>query len=111
MYSRYRRASAIAAGSSAATLSTWIANTFAPARSAPAAAEMVDTLVSWNVSILFTIGGDGTQRGAHEIAQEIRKRKVVVHTTLSVGGEVCARGEVVAVQVPNRLLAKITGAR
>ncbi len=32
--------------------------------------------------------------------KEIRGRKVVVVTTLSAGGEVCARGEVVAVQMP-----------
>jgi acyl-coenzyme A thioesterase PaaI-like protein len=32
---------------------------------------------------------------------EIKGRKVVVRTTLSAGGEVCARGEVVAVQVPD----------
>jgi len=31
--------------------------------------------------------------------KEIKGRKVVVSTTLSVGGEVCARGEVVAVQL------------
>ncbi len=31
--------------------------------------------------------------------KEIKGRKVVVSTTLSVGGEVCARGEVVAVQM------------
>jgi acyl-coenzyme A thioesterase PaaI-like protein len=42
--------------------------------------------------------------------QEVKGRKVVVHTTVSVGGEVCARGEVVAVQVPDRLWAEITGA-
>ncbi len=41
-------------------------------------AEMVDTLVSWNVSILFTIGGDGTQRGARAIAKEIKKRKLKI---------------------------------
>ena len=41
---------------------------------------------------------------------EVKGRKVVVHTTLSVGGKVCARGEVVAVQVPDRLWAEITGA-
>ncbi|NLF11798.1 MAG: PaaI family thioesterase [Anaerolineaceae bacterium] len=41
--------------------------------------------------------------------KEVKGRKVVVHTTLSVGGEVCARGEVVAVQVPDRLWAQITG--
>jgi acyl-coenzyme A thioesterase PaaI-like protein len=32
--------------------------------------------------------------------EEIKGRKVVVHTTLSAGGQVCAKGEVVAVQVP-----------
>jgi acyl-coenzyme A thioesterase PaaI-like protein len=41
---------------------------------------------------------------------EVKGRKVVVHTTLSVRGELCARGEVVAVQVPDRLWAEITGA-
>ena len=32
---------------------------------------------------------------------EIKGRKVVIRTTLTVRGEVCARGEVVAVQMPN----------
>jgi len=32
--------------------------------------------------------------------KEIKGRKVVVSSTLSAGGQVCARGEVVAVQVP-----------
>jgi acyl-coenzyme A thioesterase PaaI-like protein len=32
--------------------------------------------------------------------EEIKGRKVVVSTTLSAGGQVCAKGEVVAVQVP-----------
>ena len=40
--------------------------------------EMVDTLVNWNIGVLFAIGGDGTQRGAHAIAQEIRKRKLPI---------------------------------
>ena len=31
--------------------------------------------------------------------QEVKDRKVVVSTTLSAGGEVCARGEVVAVKI------------
>jgi len=35
--------------------------------------------------------------------KEIKGRKVVVSTTLSVRGEVCARGEVVAVQIPEHL--------
>jgi acyl-CoA thioesterase FadM len=36
--------------------------------------------------------------------KEIKGRKVVVSATLSAQGEVCARGEVVAVQVPDHLL-------
>ena len=36
--------------------------------------------------------------------KEIKGRKVVVTATLSAQGELCARGEVVAVQMPNRLL-------
>ena len=38
--------------------------------------EMVDTLASMNVGILFAIGGDGTLRGAHEIALEIGRREL-----------------------------------
>ena len=38
------------------------------------------------------------------IVKEIKGRKVVVTTTLSAGGQVCARGEVVAVQMPDNLL-------
>lgn len=37
-------------------------------------AEMVDTLERLNISILFTIGGDGTLRGAYEIHNEIQRR-------------------------------------
>lgn len=36
--------------------------------------EMVDTLEQMNVGILFTIGGDGTLRGARAIAEEIGRR-------------------------------------
>lgn len=36
--------------------------------------EIVDTLEINNINILFTIGGDGTQDGAHVIHQEIEKR-------------------------------------
>lgn len=35
---------------------------------------MVDTLVHREIDILFVIGGDGSMRGAHEIAAEIGKR-------------------------------------
>lgn len=36
--------------------------------------DMVDTLEKNDISILFTIGGDGTQKGAQAIADEISKR-------------------------------------
>jgi acyl-coenzyme A thioesterase PaaI-like protein len=39
--------------------------------------------------------------------KEIKGRKVVVSASLSAAGEVCAVGEVVAVQVPEHLLEKI----
>ena len=38
--------------------------------------------------------------------KEIKGRKVVVAATLSAEGEVCARGEVVAIQVPEHLVPK-----
>ena len=38
--------------------------------------------------------------------KEIKGRKVVVTTTLSVKGEICARGEVVSVQMPENFLSK-----
>jgi acyl-coenzyme A thioesterase PaaI-like protein len=38
--------------------------------------------------------------------KEIQGRKVVVTATVSAGGEVCARGEVVAVQMPESFRAK-----
>jgi 6-phosphofructokinase 1 len=37
-------------------------------------AEMVDTLEKMNVRLLFTIGGDGTLKGAQAIAEEISRR-------------------------------------
>ncbi len=36
--------------------------------------EMVDTLERMNIGVLFTIGGDGTLRGAQAIAEEIGRR-------------------------------------
>lgn len=36
--------------------------------------QIVDTLDVLSINILFTIGGDGTQRGAHAIVEEIEKR-------------------------------------
>jgi 6-phosphofructokinase 1 len=34
----------------------------------------VDNLVRWRVHILFTIGGDGTQRGGNDLFQEAKRR-------------------------------------
>jgi 6-phosphofructokinase 1 len=38
------------------------------------ASDIADYLESHQIDILFCIGGDGTQRGAHAIAQELRTR-------------------------------------
>ncbi len=43
-------------------------------RGAQSVEEIVRTLDRLNINMLFTIGGDGTQRGAHAIAQEAMKR-------------------------------------
>lgn len=40
--------------------------------------EMVDTLERMNIGILFTIGGDGTLRGANAIAEEIEHRQLKI---------------------------------
>ena len=37
-------------------------------------AKIVDRLMDFNINILFTIGGDGTLRGAKEIYEEITRR-------------------------------------
>ena len=40
--------------------------------------EMVDTLKRMKVGILFTVGGDGTLRGAQAIAEEIKQRNLKI---------------------------------
>ncbi len=40
--------------------------------------EMVDTLERMNVGVLFAIGGDGTLRGAGDIAQEVGRRDLKI---------------------------------
>ncbi|MCD6397843.1 MAG: ATP-dependent 6-phosphofructokinase, partial [Spirochaetaceae bacterium] len=40
--------------------------------------EIADALEQMNVNVLFTIGGDGTQRGAVEIAEELEKRNLKI---------------------------------
>jgi len=40
--------------------------------------KIVDTMEKLNLNMLFTIGGDGTQRGTMDIAEEIDKRKLKI---------------------------------
>ena len=40
--------------------------------------EMADTLVGWDIDILFCIGGDGTLRGANALAHEVRRRRLPI---------------------------------
>jgi acyl-coenzyme A thioesterase PaaI-like protein len=47
----------------------------------------------------------GTPLEVRATVAEIKGRKVVVTQTLSADGEICARGEVVAVQMPDRMKA------
>jgi acyl-CoA thioesterase FadM len=39
-----------------------------------------------------------------EKVKEIKERKVIVEATLSANGKVCARGQVIAVQMPENML-------
>ncbi len=41
-------------------------------------ATIVDNLVEKRVNILFTLGGDGTQRGALDISREVQKRNLPI---------------------------------
>ncbi|MEL7061947.1 MAG: 6-phosphofructokinase, partial [Acidobacteriota bacterium] len=41
-------------------------------------AQMVDRLQEASVDLLFTIGGDGTLRGAHALAREIERRRAAL---------------------------------
>jgi len=38
--------------------------------------DMVDTLIKFNISVLFVIGGDGTQHGSMELVKELNRRKL-----------------------------------
>jgi 6-phosphofructokinase 1 len=101
-------------------------------RGAQEPAIVVDSMETREIDILFCIGGDGTQRGAHEIQQEIEKRglaKSVVGipktidndvpfvelsfgfvTALEVASEVLRGAHVEAVGAPNGVgLVKLMG--
>ncbi len=47
-------------------------------RGAQDTGDIIDTLVHYHVNILFTIGGDGTQRGARDIVEEVKKRNLPI---------------------------------
>lgn len=47
-------------------------------RGTPPVAEIVDTLVAHRIDLFFPVGGDGTLRGALEIADEIARRKLPI---------------------------------
>lgn len=47
-------------------------------RGTPPVSDIVDTLEKYNINILFTIGGDGTLRGAQEIFEEISSRNLKI---------------------------------
>lgn len=49
------------------------------------------------------LGGPLEVRGK---ATELKGRKVVVNVTVTAGGEVCARGEVLAVQMPEHMIPR-----
>jgi len=40
--------------------------------------EIIDTLVHYGVNILFTLGGDGTQRGSRDIVNRLRERNLPI---------------------------------
>lgn len=47
-------------------------------RGAQNTGEIIDTLVHYGVNILFTIGGDGTQRGTRDIVEGVKKRNLPI---------------------------------
>ncbi len=72
---------------------------------------MVDTLVREQISILFTVGGDGTQRGAHQIVAEIGRRGLpiaVVGIPKTIDNDIgyCSRtfGYVTAIEEARRVI-------
>ena len=40
--------------------------------------EIINTMIHYGVNILFTIGGDGTQRGARDIVDGVKKRNLPI---------------------------------
>ena len=53
---------------------------------------MLETLVRMDINMLFCIGGDGTLRAAHELAQEILKRELnisVIGVPTTIANDIC----------------------
>ena len=53
---------------------------------------MLETLIRMNINILFCIGGDGTLRAAHDLAQEILRRKLnicVIGIPKTIDNDIC----------------------
>jgi len=54
--------------------------------------KMIDNLVSMGISVLFTIGGDGTMKGAHSIAERAEERGLnisVVAVPKTIDNDIC----------------------
>lgn len=47
-------------------------------RGAQSTEEIINTMIHYGVNILFTIGGDGTQRGARDIVEGVKKRNLPI---------------------------------
>jgi 6-phosphofructokinase 1 len=81
-------------------------------RGSPTVEAMVDFLVAQRINILFCVGGDGTQRGAHAIFEESQRRGlkiaiVGIPKTIDNDVEYCTRtfGYTTAVAEAERVLA------
>jgi 6-phosphofructokinase 1 len=47
-------------------------------RGQQATSTIIQTLLDWDVKLLFIIGGDGTQRGALELSEELQRRNLPI---------------------------------
>ena len=56
------------------------------------------------------LGGVGSVTGSNYLVESSQGKKVIVEATLSAEGEVCARGEVVAVKMPEQMMPKVVTA-
>ena len=70
--------------------------------------DMVDNLERMNISILFTIGGDGTLRGGGAIAEEIKKRGLKISV---IGIPKTIDNDISYIQQSFGFVTAVTGAR